>query len=163
MKEHFYNQSGRALTKALFLETSLDRAQVMYTLRDHPHEGYPSLYEAYMKLEDPTEFEFAQKHLAGWAHWQMLANSAFFKEYIQRWRWELDLQIKAKALRRLTEESKKGRNVFAINRFLIQSGWLSEREPKNTVGRPTMDRIKAEAAKLMELDQEILEDHKRLN
>lgn len=163
MNPKFYNTSGRALTKALFLETSLDRAQVMYTLRDHSHEGYPSLYEKYMELEDPTEFEFAQKYLAGWGHWQMLANSAFFRDYIQRWRWELDLQIKAKALRRITEEAKGGKNVFSANRFLIQSGWLSEREPKNTVGRPTMERIKEEAAKLVELDQEILDDHKRLN
>lgn len=163
MKEQFYNTSGRALSRNLFLETSNDPAQVMYTLRDHPHEGYPSLYEAYMELEDPTEFEFAQKYLAGWAHWQMLANSSFFKEYIQRWRWELDLQIKSKALRRVTEEAKKGKNAFSANRFLIQSGWLSEREPKAAVGRPTMERIKEEAAKLVELDQEILEDHKRLN
>lgn len=164
MKREFYNATGRALTKALFLETNTtDLAQVMYTLKDHPNEGFPSLYEAYMETEDPTEFQFAQKYLAGWAHWQMLVESTFFKEYVQRWRWELDLQIKAKALRRLTEEAKGGKNVFSANKFLIESGWLPKRDANNPVGRPTMERIKEEAARIVELDQEILDDHKRLN
>lgn len=164
MKTEFYNVSGRALTKALFYEMcTTDPKTIMYTLKDHPHEGFPSLYQLYMDCEDPTEFDFASQHLAGWAHWQMLCNSNWFKEYLDRWRWELDLKIKSKALRRLTEEAKEGKNVFQANKFLIESGWLPKKDSSNPVGRPTQERIKQEAERMVQLDQDILEDHQRLN
>lgn len=164
MKKEFYSTSGRALTRGLFWETSTDKDTVIYTLKDHPHEGFPSLYELYMDTEDPTEFTFAHEHMAGWSHWQMLVNSTWFKEFVDRWRWELELKIKANALKRLIAESTAGgKNSYATNKFLIEGGWEAKKDAKNPVGRPTMERIKQEAERLNILEREILDDHARIN
>ena len=165
----FTNLSGRPLTKGLFFETTgEDKYGVMYTLKDKDHESkgviYPSLYRLYIECSDPTEYEFANQHLDGWSHWQMISNSSWFKEHVDRWRWELELKLKAAAIRRIAEEAQgNGRAKFAANKFLVDGGWTSKADSKNPVGRPTQERIKQEAERLNQIEQEILDDHQRLN
>lgn len=161
----YTNATGRALTRGLFYETTLaDKTGVLYTLKDKDHMGFPSLYRLYMELDDITEYEFANAYLEGWAHWQMLCNSTWFKEFIDRWRWELELKTKALAIRRLRAESAEGgKNAYSANKFLVEGGWKDKDEKKNVVGRPSQERIKQEAEKLNQMEKDIFDDHERLN
>lgn len=164
----FTNQMGRPLTRGLFFETTLeDKTGVIYTLKDTDHtykgETYRSLYQLYMDCDDITEYEFANKYLNGWVHWQMLSNASWFKEFVDRWRWELELRTKSQALRRLRQEAVEGKNVYAANKLLLEGGWHASEAKKASVGRPSQERIKQEAERLNQIEREILEDHDRLN
>lgn len=168
-KDKFSNASGRLLTKALFYETTLeDKYGVLFTLKDDDHvvNGiiYQSLYRLYMEENDPTEYNFATKHLGGWGHWMMLCECNWFKEHLDRWRWEIELKVKAAALKRIEEEAKgEGKAKFAANRFLVDGGWIPKERAKANVGRPTQERIKKEAERLNQIDRDINEDFARLN
>src|SRR3546814_3940606 len=49
----------------------------------------------------PTEYEFANKHLANWNHWKRLLANVIIRRYIDEWREELELKMKAKAVREM--------------------------------------------------------------
>lgn len=148
------------LTKALFFEmTGADKSTVIYTLKDEEHEGFPSLREAYLSCEDPTEYIFANDYLGGWSHWEKLLKCTWFKPYIKRWRHELELKIKSDALRRIKAESKTdSKNAFTANRFLLEKGWTE----KNTKGRPSKDDIKKAAIEKAEEHFDIAEAASRI-
>jgi len=135
------------LMRSLFFETAgPDKQYVVYTLKDHDHVGYPSLYRLYMETNDPTEWEFAQKYVDGWDHWERLCESPFFQPYVQRWRKELELRMKSKALARIMAESKtSGKESFAANKYLLEKGW-EPKDGQNKRGRPSKQEI-AQAAK----------------
>src|SRR3990167_1337022 len=93
----FKNASGARLTQALFYEeTGADKSSVIYTLKDQDHEGFPSLYRLYIEMEDILEYEFANKYLDNWSHWEWLTQAGWFKPYVLRWRKELELKIRSK-------------------------------------------------------------------
>jgi len=151
------------LTKSLFLEESyMDRSSVLYTLKDVDHDGYPSLYRKYLAMEDPTEIEFARVYLDGWEHWDNICQTQWFKPYITRWRLELDLQIKAKALKRVMEIANDGesKESFQASKFLLSGLWKDKTEGK--VGRPSKEAIKREAESLFEAERQTSEDLLRI-
>lgn len=159
---------GRPLTRGLFYETTgADKTGVVYTLKDTDHivdgVAFPSLFRLYMEVGDPTEYQFAVTHLNGWEHWQMLSNSTWFKEFADRWRWELELRLRSEAVKRIIEESKEGRSKFNANKFLVDGGWIPKEDSKVPVGRPSQERIKQEAERLNDMERQIFEDHERLN
>lgn len=133
------------LTKGLFWElVGADKTGVLYTLKDQDHEGYPSLYRLYMETDDPTEWDFAQKYMDGWEHWEMVSGSSWFQEHITRWRKELDLRMRSRALARIKAESKTGsKEALAASRYLLEKGWIPKDE--RTRGRPSKDEIKRRA------------------
>ena len=109
----------------------------MYTLKDFDHNGYPSLYRLYMEIEDPTEFLFARKYLRGWEHWQMLCECTWFQPIVTRWRLELELSIKAKALSRLKQMAdEEGKERLQANKALLDYEKYLEKKLSRRVGRP---------------------------
>jgi len=161
----FKTDQGIFYTKGLFFETTLaDKSTVLYTLKNEDHEGYPSLYRLYMEQADLTEWEFANKHLGGWDHWQKICECNWFKEYIQRWREELELSIRAAALRRIQAEARSSsRNAYTANKFLVDAGWKPKEEKKDSVGRPSKEAIRKKAIELVQDEELLQEDFKRLN
>lgn len=142
----FKNNSGTFLTKSLFLETSYeDRSSVQFTLKDQDHDGYRSLYRLYMESDDPTEILFAEEHLGGWAHWEGIKDASWFKPYITRWRYELELRLRAKALRAIRQVANDTyhKQVLEANKFLLTGNWKGE-APRGK-GRPSKEQIKEEA------------------
>jgi hypothetical protein len=137
---------GTFLTKGLFFETTLaDKSSVVYTLKDDPHEGFPSLYRLYMETKDPTEWKFANAHLGGWRHWELLCESEWFKPYVERWRKELELAIKSEALARIMATGRSSsKEAFTANRFIVEKGW-EPKEPQNKRGRPSKEEIRRAA------------------
>lgn len=157
-KSRFKNSMGVRFLKELFFETtSIDKTNVLYTLKNDNHEGYPSLYKIYMSYNDPTEYQFAIDNLADWEHWEKLTECNWFKEYISKWRREVEMREKSKALQRIIEESRSGsRESFNANKYLLEKKWL-EKETSSR-GRPSKEEIKSLAEKEMKESSSILQE-----
>lgn len=161
----FRSSGGNRYLEALFYERGLkDKSPVLYTLKDRDHEVdgrvIPSLYRLYMEANDPLEWRFANTYLEGWEHWQMLCNCSWFKPYVSRWRYELELKIRSEALIRLREDAQsESRSAARSNLVLLQRGWDVE---KNTKGRPSKTEIKKAADELAETRQTLDHDYQRV-
>lgn len=149
--------------KGLFFEkVDSDKSTVLYTLKDVPHEGFPSFYQLYMAIDDPTEWEVSQQLTDGWEHWEMLCNCSWFKPFVERWRKELQLRMMSQALVRIKSEAKTGsKESFGANKYLLEKGW----EPKERTtarGRPSKEEIKKAADDLVRSDNQLSKDYERL-
>ena len=158
----FKNSSGRCYLQALFYETTLaDKRTVAYTLKDREHEGYPSLYLLYIKycIDDPTEYKFAVNCLDSLNHWEQICEGPWFQEYLTKWRREVDLAIRSRALVNIIRESKTpSKNSFMANKFLLEGNWKQDRK----AGRPSKDDIRKEAYEQVSQARQISEDAQRL-
>ena len=136
---------------------------MLYTLKDQNHDGYQSLYQLYMGYNDPTEVKFAQECFEGWEHWQMVVKATWFKPFIERWREELELRIRSKALQAILEEANDRYSKFKYeaNKYLLSGQWKPN-AGKEAVGRPSKEKIKEEAQKLFQDSKETEEDLKRM-
>lgn len=161
-KSKFFSSGGHFLTRTIFWETTLaDKTGVVYTLKEEPHDGYPSLYQAYMACDDPTEYTFAKEHLAGWEHWLRLCACNWFKPYIKLWREELEIKTKAKALANIKAFAKEGgKDSYQANKFLLGSGWVDKKSHGR--GRPSKDQIKQEAERIARDRSDLDEDFQRI-
>lgn len=150
--------------KGLFFEqTNSDKSTVQYTLKDTDHKGFPSLYRLYMELDDPTEWEVAQKLVDGWEHWEMLCACNWFKPYVERWRREVELRMKSKALARIKSEAKtNSKESFMANRYLIEKGWEPKEGQSKGRGRPSKEEIKRAANEIASTNDRLSQDFERL-
>lgn len=151
-------------TKALFLEESYDdRSTVLYTLKDVDHDGYPSLYRKYLEMGDLTEITFARTYFDGWEHWQMICESSWFKPFISRWRRELELTMRAKALAAVLEvaNTPDHKSSYEANKWLL-GGYWKDPDTKNKQGRPSKEEIKRQANELFLQKNDTTEDLKRI-
>jgi hypothetical protein len=146
----------------LFYETNTtDKSQILYTLKDTDHNGYPSLYRLYMEAGDLTEYSFAIQHLDGWNHWETLCKSPWFQDYLARWRRELELKYRSAALKNLIDAANgDSRDALQANKFLIQGHWKSGEGSGR--GRPSKEEIKSKAHELASEAVKVDEDYKRL-
>lgn len=160
----FKNSIGAYLLGALFYEQTLaDKSQVIYTLKDRDHLGYPSLYRLYMEADDPTEYTFAIANLDGWEHWERLCESPWFQPYIAKWRRELEVRFRALSLLniRAVANDPKAKESYQANKFLVGQGW-KEGGPKRKAGQPSKQEIKSEAHRLASISQSLDEDFQRI-
>ena len=158
---------GNHYRKSLFYEM-YGPGEAKYSLKDRDHIGtdgktYPSLYKLYMELGDLTEYEFANKYLEGWHQWTKLLEAGWFKPYINRWRTELELKLKAEALRRILDEAREGgKNSYQANKFFVEKGYIAKESEPSRRGRPTKAEIARRAAEEVFSSKQIDEDIKRL-
>ena len=156
----YRNKQGGLITRGLFhgVPSLHDISQCIYTFRDYDHDGYLSLRRRYLDLEDLTEYEFANKYFESYEHWQLVADASWAREYIAKWRTELEIRLKAKALRAILDEAELGgKNSFQANKYILEKGWVSER-----IGRPSKQKIKEEALELARSNYQINKDLERL-
>lgn len=150
-------------TKSLFYEQNHDPVVAIYTLKDKDHKSYISLYRRYMDMRDPLEINFANTYFDGWEHWEMVCNTTWFKPYIERWRKELSLLMRAEALGRVQaiarDESHRG--SFAANKLLLEGGWM-DKDEKKVVGRPSKEAIREAADALFSNEKSMKDDLARL-
>lgn len=154
----FRNISGQRLLRGLFYEeVSADKSAVVYTLKDRDHAGFPSLYRLYMEADDPTEYFFAINNLDGWEHWEMLCAASWFKPYVTRWRRELEIRAKARALNHIKAVADSdSKEAYQANKFLVTGGWKPSDKRKGA-GRPSKEEV-AKAAKAMAEEAKDLND-----
>lgn len=154
----------RYLMGLFYEKVKADKSTVLYTLKDTDHEGFPSFYRLYMEIDDPTEWRVAQELMDGWDHWEILCEANWFKPYINRWRRELEIRMKSKALSRIRTEAKtNAKEALAANRYLLEKGWeAKEGKGRSNRGRPTKEEIKKAADHLASEERSLLEDMNRL-
>lgn len=161
MTNTFKHSKNRWLTKGLFYEASgYDIEFAQFTLDDEDKEvkgkKLLSIKRLFLSSNDPTEYEFATKHLGGWAHWKAIQGVKDLEQPIQSWRDELEVKIRSEAIRKIAEhaESDKG---YQAAKFLADRGW-----DQRKAGAPS----KAERAGHKKVDQvlsdSIQDDYERV-
>jgi hypothetical protein len=113
-------------------------------------------------MGDLTEIEFARTYFDGWEHWQMVCGLSWFKPFIARWRHELELSVRAKALSEVIKVSNDPahKSSYEANKYLLSGQWKSPDEKK--VGRPSKDEIKRQAQELFLSKSDTDDDMKRI-
>lgn len=134
-KSKFLDSEGRPLTQSIFLEVGYNDYAI-YTLKENDHEYngkiYPSLKKLYLEMEDPTEYFFASRYLLGWKHWSRLKQNKVLKPHFEEWAEELEVKIRAQAIRDIISCSASEQGGFQAAKWLADRGW-----DKKAVGRPT--------------------------
>lgn len=167
-KKNFRGATGVLLTKVLFWENciGMDKSYVLYTLKNEDflaNNGvtYPSLYRLYMELEDETEWEFANKYLDSYEHWERIVSAPWFKEYIERWRKELELKLRNRHLKNIKDMAEEGgREGFQANKYLLDKAYLDK--PKAKRGRPSKKEIAQATEDILSETTQVNEDYKKL-
>lgn len=150
-RKQMLTSDGRPITQSLFLEMGYTEHSV-YTLKDedHEHNGklYPSLKKLYLELEDATEYEFANKYLLGWKHWQRIVENKSLAPHVMEWREELELKLRARAVKQMMELAHTG--SYQASKWLADRGWDTR-----AAGRPT----KAEKEKNARINDRIKDEY----
>lgn len=156
----FVDSMGRPLTQGLFLEINYDDYAI-YTLKedDYTYKGklYPSMKKAYLELEDPTEYIFANKYFLNWNQWKRICENKVLMRYISEWREELELKMKAAAIREMQALINSEQGSFQAVKYLAEKGW-----DKRTAGRPSKAEIAKRTAIEKHISDEFAGDVKRL-
>lgn len=157
-KEQMVDSSGRPMTQSLFLELQYSPSAI-YTLKDEDYEYngkvLPSLKRLYLEEEDPTEYYVATKYLLGVRHWLRICDNKAFKPYIDEWRFELELKLRAKGVKGLIASAQKGSQTSL--KWLTDRGW-SDRP----AGRPSKEEMEREKKIMSSITSEYEDDFKRL-
>lgn len=158
----FKNDSGKWITKSLFFElTSPDsREHAVFTLKEdnHTYDGvtYISLKRLYMSCEDPTEWEFANKHLGGWQHWKTLQESSELVSHVESWREEKEVYYRSIGIKSLLASAEEGN--FQASKWLADKGWDEVKKR----GRPSKQEVKKETEQQAKVKLAVMSDYKRL-
>ena len=124
LREKMLDTSGRPITQSLFLEVGYSDFAV-YTLKevDFEYNGVvlPSIKRLYLEMEDTTEFEFAHTYFLGWKHWQRICENKALKTHINEWREELELKLRARAVRQMMALADEG--SYQASKWLADRGW----------------------------------------
>lgn len=139
-KTRFLDSAGKPLTQSLFLEIGYAE-QAVYTLKeeDHTYNGklYPSIKRLYLEMADVTEYDFANTYFIGWKHWKRLCDNKVIRSYIDEWREELELKMRAKGIKEAIKAAELG--GFQAAKWLADRGWDNK-----GAGRPTKAEIERE-------------------
>lgn len=159
-KKLLKDTQGRPLTQSLFLELGYNVKYALFTLGDddRKYKGKPyiSLKKLFLYAEDVTEYVFATKYLINWDHWQRLNANKALQPYFEKWRYELELQIRASAIQSIISESS-GDKGFQAAKWLASKGW-----DKRGPGRPTKEQIVNARAIELNIEEEFFRDAERM-
>lgn len=163
---------GRYRTQSLFWEFAFlnqDRENPLdpiFTLKDYDlvKEGiiYPSLKLIYMSYDHIPgfEYDFAMDVFNSWDHWCKLASdnaNKNIKEAVASWREELDIRIKAQAIKAMIQSSRiddsKG---FNAAKYLADKGYSPVR------GRPSKEELERHKKVEAGVNRELEADMERL-
>lgn len=152
-KSKLIDSSGKPLTQSLFLETSYSPFAI-YTLKDEDfsYKGklLPSIKKIYLKMEDTTEYEFANECFLGWSHWNRITKNKLMMDHVALWREELELKLRARGVRAIVKSAAGG--SFSAARWLADKGW-----DKRAPGRPNKGEKAREQAIQRSIDKEFKE------
>ena len=154
--------NGKPRTKSLFYELSYDDpSEALFTLKERDIEvrGQPmlSLQQLYVSMvpSDPTEYEFANKYLGGWKHWQRLQKCFPLKPFIKEWRAELEVKLRSEGIAAQRKLAAKG-NVNAA-KWLAEKGW-----DKRKAGTPSKAEIEGERKVAAAMEEHLDDDFDRV-
>lgn len=157
-----FDTLGRARSQSLILELGYS-PDAIFTLNDEDKikDGrlYYSLKKLYMEHEDLLEINFANEVFINWNQWVKLSSNAMFKPYIDKWRNELELQVRAAALKSVIDMAiDEGSGGFQASKWLVEKGWI-----KREAGRPSKEDVGEEMEKRIKIASGFEDDLKRLD
>ena len=136
---------GRWRTQSLFKEYKQGRYKWYWTI--------PQLKKIYLSYSHIPgyEYDFANDHFDCWQHWEKVAEGGM-KSYIDEWRAELDVKIKAIGISALIKQaSGEGATAIQAAKYLAEKGYSQKR------GRPSKAEVIGET-KRQAGDSAILKD-----
>ena len=152
------DDQGRFRTQSLFWEMRNPKFPPVFTTKRYDHEGCISMYQKYMDIADPTEYEVAIRLLGSWDHWKALCSSKWFVELVSEWREELTIRMDSERY----WEMKNAADKHAGTPTGIQATkWLSERYGEKSPvkrGRPSKAEKAAALKEKIEEDTYLTED-----
>lgn len=158
-KASLKSTNGIPLTQSLFLEIGYTEYSV-FTLKDDDYEYkgkvYPSLKKLYLEMEDVGEYLFACEYLLGWEHWQRLCSNKQISKEIEKWRYELELKLRSKAIIEIRNRSKTEKGINA-SKWLAEKGW-----DKRQAGRPSKEEVERETKVAADLNRMFADDLQNL-
>lgn len=157
-RELMLDSAGKMRTTSLFIETQYgDEAIFSYKDQDYVYKGRTivSLKKLYLEMEDPTEYEFANKYLLSWRHWQRMVENKVIRMHINEWRDELEYKLRSKAVRKMMKSAEEGN--YQASKWFADRGWASR-----AAGRPSKAEIESEKKIQANLDNEFNADVHRL-
>ena len=146
----------------LFYEHSVPGHEAYWTTMDEDrfvkeeNKLYPSLKKIYMSYDHVPghEYEFATERLGGWEHWIRLTKGFQTRAFIAQWREELEIKIKANAIKSMIKTSIEGGSPGTT-----ASKWLAEKGYVPTRGRPSKEEkagfLKQEDAVNKEIEDDL--------
>lgn len=161
----FRNSQNTRFLKELFFETTTsDKQNVMYTLKEADHLGYRSFYQAYLELNDPTEYLVATTLVDGVEHWDLLCRCKWFQPHLSKMRRALELRIKSDAIRMLMADaaSPESKTSAASAKYILDKGYSQVVPDKRKAGRPSKEEISAAANEEAEAQKILNDDFKRI-
>lgn len=104
------------------------------------------------------EYEFAMDVFGSWDHWVKLTKSALRHEF-QLWRDELEVKIKAQAIKSMMYASRDGdAKGVAAAKYLADKGYTQERK----AGRPSREEVERERKIAVEVQNTLAADMERV-
>lgn len=161
LRENLIDGQGRYLTQSLFLEVGYN-PDAVYTFKeiDHEYEGkiYPSLKRLYLETSDPTEYQFANKYLAGWDQWQRIVANKALLAHVEKWRFELEVKLRSEGVLAVRRHSQsKHPSAWQASKWLADRGWDTK-----GAGRPSKDDMERDKKIVEDIHRDFLEDAGRL-
>lgn len=140
-KGKFYDSQGKLRTQSLFVDFEYNSDLSLYSWqdKDRTYKGvvYPSLGRLFVEAGDPTEYSFVKQYLASWEHWLRLNETKLIRPYIDKWRIELEIALRSRAILSIRDM----KDNFQAQRFIVEAGW-----DKGRVGRPNKNNTERDQA-----------------
>lgn len=168
-REDFTDSRNRLRTRSLFVDsykstTDSGLPAYFYLRKPFSDEEYISLYEVYMHIADPSEYNFAQFVFKDVGFWKLLSEISWFKPHISEWRQHLQVKLKSEAsdemLKILHNPESKDTIKLQAAKFLVEKSWsgagISAQDDAGKKGRSKKEEVSTEEAS-------VLEDMERLN
>lgn len=142
------DKMGRFRTTSLFWEYRKDAEKYppLFTTKDRDYtvDGvtYRSLKAIYFSYDHipSNEYEFALDVFGSWEHWIWITTKSQLKGMFASWREELEIKIKANAIRTIIQQSRDPEKGLAAAR-MIASG---EHKGETKRGRPSKAEVERE-------------------
>jgi len=155
---------GRYRTQSLFYETSSssefsEAYPPLFTTKADDHKGFLSLKKIYFSYDHipGMEYEFALEVFNSWDQWIKLSTESILRATIAEWREELDIRLKANAIKSILatsrEESPRG---LQAARYMADRGYQVKR------GRPSKAETERERKVAAGVSADLQNDMERL-
>jgi hypothetical protein len=155
-------------TKGLFYETTLpdERPEfgTSWTLKEKDlivgDKTYRSMKRIYLDMEDVTEYDFAMATLNSYKHWERLVESPIIRKHIDQWRKELNLKLKARAMKAIINAATVDeKSSFQAMKYLADNEYLDKKAKR---GRPSKEEVSAELRREVEINKTFKDDAERI-